>query len=328
MDRIRWGIIGTGAIAKKFAEGLKVIDDAELTAVCSRSMSSAESFAHEYGIHQRHVGLDNFTADKNIDAVYVATPHPFHCEGTLACLDAGISVLCEKPFAMNSKEVKQMVDKAKEKKIFLMEAMWTFFFPAMAKVRKLISSGAIGEVRLLQSNFCFRAAFNPEGRLFKPELGGGALLDVGVYNMALAYMVFGKEPVEISSQATLGKTGVDEQSSIILKYDDGALATSICAIRTSTDHDAIIHGTDGFIKIPHHFWQPKQIIYKAGDKDETDIIFNHKGNGYNYEAEHVTKCLREEKIESSLIPWETSISIMKTMDEIRAQWGLKYPMEK
>lgn len=328
MDKIKWGIIGTGAIATKFAEGLKSLEDAELVAVSSRTIGSADRFANEFDIHKRHVGVESFAADKNIDAVYIATPHPSHCKDTLACLDAGKAVLCEKPFAMNSKEVKQMVDKAREKNVFLMEAMWTYFFPAMAKVRKLISSGAIGEVRLLQSNFCFRAGFNPESRLFNPELGGGALLDVGVYNIALAYMVFNKEPVEISSQAQIGETGVDEQSSVILKYEDGAMATSTCAVRTSTDHNAVIYGTEGYIKIPPFFWQPKQVIFKTADADETEIMFNHKGNGYNYEAAEVAKCLKNGEKESWLMPLDRSVSIMKTLDQIRAQWNLKYPMEK
>lgn len=328
MDKIRWGIIGTGAIAKKFAEGLKVIENAELTAVCSRSIGAADNFANEFDIHHRHIGLESFCTDKCVDAVYVATPHPFHCEGTLACLDAGKAVLCEKPFAMNSKEVKQMVDKARKKKLFLMEAMWTYFFPAMSKVRKLIAAGAIGDIKLVQSNFSFAGNHDLKGRLLNPELGGGALLDVGVYNIALAYMVFGKEPIEISSQAQIGNTGVDELSSIIMKYDDGAIASSTCGINVSVDHDAVIYGTDGYIKIPHLFWQPKQIIFKTRDSDETEISFNHKGNGYNYEAKEVAKCLKFAETESKIIPLDTSISIMKTMDKIREQWGLKYPMEK
>ena len=328
MDKIRWGIIGTGGIATKFAEGLKALDDAELVAVSSRSIGSAERFANEFEIHHRYVGLEDFTSDKNIDAVYVATPHPGHCKDTLTCLEAGKAVLCEKPFAMNSKEVKQMVDKAREKKVFLMEAMWTYFFPAMAKVRKLISSGAIGEIKLLHSNFCSNVKFDPKSRAYDPVLGGGALLDVGVYNMGLAHMVFRKNPSKISSQAYIGKTGVDEMSSIILKYDNGAMATSTCSVNVSANHNAVIYGTDGYIKIPHHFWQPKQIIFKIGEADETEIIFNNKGNGYNYEAENVAKCLRNGEIESDLLPLDTSISIMKTMDQIRAQWGLKYPMEK
>ena len=325
---IKWGIVGTGAIAKKFAEGLKSLEDAQLIAVSSRSMASADAFSNEYNIHNRHVGVDDFAANKDIDAVYVATPHSCHLKDTLACLNAGKAVLCEKPFAINSGEAEKMIKLAREKKVFLMEAMWTYFFPAMAKVRKLISTGAIGEVRLLQSNFCFRAGFNPESRLFNPELGGGALLDVGVYNIALAYMVFGKDPVEISSQATIGRTGVDEQSSIIFKYDDGAMATSTCAVRTGTDHNAVIYGTEGYIRIPHQFWQPKQVIFKTADADETEIMFNHKGNGYNYEAAEVGKCLRNGETECRIIPLDTTLSIMKTMDKIRAQWGLKYPMEK
>ena len=328
MKNIKWGIIGTGGIASKFAEGLKTLKNAELVAVSSRSIGSAERFANEFDVHHRHVGLEAFAADKDIDVVYIATPHPGHCRDTLTCLEAGKAVLCEKPFAMNSKEVKQMVDKAREKKVFLMEAMWSYFFPAMAKVRKLISSGAIGEVKLLQSNFCFHQEFDPKSRAYDPVLGGGALLDLGVYNIALAHMVFDKAPSEVSSQALMAKTGVDEMASIILKYDNDAMAVSTSAFNVTTDAFAYIHGTDGYIKIPKDFFYAKQVIFKTADDDETDIIFNNKGNGFNYEAEEVAKCLINGETESQLLPLDTSISIMKTMDQIRKQWGLKYPMEK
>lgn len=327
MSKIRWGIIGTGSIAGQFAKALQITEDAEIYAVCSRSMESADNFADKFNIPKRYVGLESFTSDKNIDIAYVATPHSLHCEGTLACLDAGIAVLCEKPFAMNSAEVNKMISKAREKNLFLMEAMWTYFFPAMFEVRRLISENAIGKVKLIQSSFCFDGNHNPEGRLLNPELGGGALLDVGVYNIALDQMIFGKEPETITSQTDIGKTGVDELSSIILKYDDGAMAVSNCAINVRVDHEAAIWGSDGYIKLPSNFWQPYQIKLKTKDHEEKVIDFEKTGNGYHYQAEEVIKCLREGKTECDIMSWNTSMAIMKTMDRIRKQWGLKYPME-
>lgn len=326
--KIRWGIIGTGKIAHHFARGLGVLEDAELVAVASRAEESAEKFAAEFDVPHRHVGAEAIVSDRDVDIVYVATPHPMHKDDTIKCLEGGKAVLCEKSFAMNSSEVMQMINCARKKGLFLMEAMWTRFFPAMAKVRELLASGTIGEIRLVEASFCFRCEWKPEDRLLNPALGGGALLDVGVYNIALAQMIYGRGPVHISSQAHIGRTGVDEQSSIILGYENGEMAALTCAVRTSTIHEAVIYGTDGYIRIPHMFWQPDRIIVKTGQGEKKEIKFNRLGNGYNYEAAEVMQCLRDGKIESPIMPLEASLSIMKTMDQIRRQWNLVYPMEK
>ncbi|TFH17886.1 MAG: Gfo/Idh/MocA family oxidoreductase [Lentisphaerales bacterium] len=327
-ETIRWGIIGTGSIAHNFAKGLSALHDARVVAVASRSREAADKFGEEFSVTHRHIGAAELAANGDVDAVYVATPHPMHKNATLQCLEGGKAVLCEKPFAMNVSEATEMIGTARAKGVFLMEAMWTHFFPAMAETRKIIASGAIGEVRLVQSSFCFRAGWDPKNRLLSPELGGGALLDVGIYNVSLARMVFQRDPSRISSMVHLGETGVDEQCSVLLGYDDGAIATSTSAIRTNTSHDAAIYGADGHIKIPHMFWQPDRIIVKAGQADEEEISFERVGNGYNYEAEEVANCLRNGYLESSVVSLDTTLANMKTMDSIRAQWGLVYPMER
>jgi predicted dehydrogenase len=324
---LRWGIIATGRIAHLFADALLTLDGAELVAVASRTQESADSFGDAYKVPHRHVGAEALAQDADVDVVYVASPHPFHCENTLTCLRAGKHVLCEKPFAINAREAAEMIETARAKGVFLMEAMWTHFFPAMANVRDLIASGAIGHVNLLQANFCFRAKWDPCSRLFAPELGGGALLDVGIYNVALARMVFQRKPSRISSMAHLGKTGVDEQSSVILDYDNGAMAVLTCATNTNTPHEAAIYGTDGFIKIPHMFWQPDRIIVKAGQAPEQDIRFDRTGNGYNYEAAEVADCLRSGILESRIVPLDATLENMTILDRCREQWGLVYPTE-
>ena len=221
-----------------------------------------------------------------------------------------------------------MVDLAREKKLFLMEAMWTHFFPAMVKVRELIRSGAIGEVRQVHGSFCFRAEINPEGRLFNPELGGGGLLDVGIYPVALARMVFGKEPSQIKAITSIGETGVDEQTGILLGYDNGAMGVLTCAVRTMTEHSAAIYGTEGYIKIPPIFWQPDRILVKTKEKEEEEELhFQRIGNGYNYEAEEVMECLRNGLTESTTLPLYMTLGMMETLDVIREQIGLVYPME-
>ena len=325
---IRWGIIGTGNIAHQFARGLSGVDGSTLVAVASRTKDAADKFADEFNVTQRHVGVAEIAGNAAVDVIYVATPHPFHKDNTLQCLNGGKAVLCEKPFALNLQEATEMIQVARAKGLFLMEAIWTLFYPAMAKVREIVTSGAIGTVQLLQSNFCFRAGWNPESRLLSPELGGGALLDVGIYNVALARMIFGRDPSRINSMAHLGETGVDELSSLILGYDDGAMAVLTSAIRTNTSNAAVIYGTDGYIKIPHMFWKPHAIVVKAGQSSEETITFDSTGNGYNYEVEEVARCLRSGALESNIVPLDTTLSNMKILDCCREQWGLVYPMEK
>ncbi|MCP4262322.1 MAG: Gfo/Idh/MocA family oxidoreductase [Planctomycetes bacterium] len=327
-DKIRWGIIGTGFIAHQFARGLAVLEDARLAAVASRTKESAEKFAEEFGVTHRHVGVEELAGNENVDVVYVATPNTKHKGNTLRCLNGGKAVLCEKPFCINALEAAEMVECAREKGLFLMEAMWNHYFPAMVKVREIINDGAIGEVRQVHSNFSFRGEWDPNGLLLNPELGGGSLLDVGVYNIALVQMVYQREPTRISGMAHLGETGVDEQSSVTFGYDNGALAVLTSAIRTETRQEAAIYGTDGYILLPHAFWKPERIIVKTSQEEEREYKFDLVGNGYNYEAAEVMRCLRNGCLESPILPLDTSVAIMRTMDTIREQWGLVYPMEK
>jgi len=327
-DTIRWGIIGTGFIAHQFARDLAGLDDARLVAVASRTKESADKFGEEFGVEHRHVDAEELAGNENVDVVYVATPNTKHKDNTISCLNGGKAVLCEKPFCINASEAVEMVERAREKGLFLMEAMWTLCFPAMTKVREIINSGAIGEVRQVHSNFSFRCEWEPDGLLLNPNLGGGSLLDVGVYNIALVHMVYQREPTRISGMAHLGETGVDEQSSVTLGYDNGALAIVTSAIRTETSQEAAIYGTDGYIKIPHAFWKPERIIVKTSQDEERKFKFEKVGIGYSYEAAEVMECLRKGCLESRNLPLETSVAIMRTMDTIREQWGLVYPMEK
>jgi predicted dehydrogenase len=326
--KIRWGIVGTGRIAHLLAEGLGALEDNEITAVSSRTKESAEKFAEEFGVPGRHIGAESLANDKNVDIAYIATPHPMHKDDTITCLEGGKAVLCEKPLAMNSAEAGQMIECARKNKLFLMEAMWMYFFPAIEKICELIAGGDIGEIRLVQVNFCFWRQWQPESRLFNPQLGGGTLLDIGVYVIAFAHKIFGKEPARISSMAHIGKTGVDEQSSMIFGYESEAMASLNCSFRVEAPYEAAIFGTGGYIKIPHMFFQPDRIIVKIGQEAEKEIKFDRLGNGYSYEAAEVMRCLRKGKLECPTMPLDTSMVIMKTMDEIRRQWGLVYPMEK
>lgn len=325
-DKIRWGILGTGGIAHKFATGLTALSDVEIAAVGSRNQATADKFADQYSIPRRHASYEALARDPDVDAIYVSTLHNLHCENTLLCLDAGKPVICEKPFAINQGQAKRMVDRAREKKVFLMEAMWTRFLPALVRAREIIAAGTLGELRMVVADFGFRTSVNAEGRLFNPDNGGGALLDVGIYPISLASMLFGA-PASIVSQAQLGTTtGVDEQSAYLFSYAGGQLALLTSAIRTNTAHEARIYGTDGMIRIPD-WWHAKELTLTLNGKPDERIDLPFLGNGYNYEAAEVGNCVRAGKLESAVMPLDETLAIMGTLDSIRAQWGLKYPME-
>ncbi len=323
---IRWGILSTGHIAHKFATGLGTLPDTELLAVGSRSQVSSDAFGDEFSIPRRYASYEALVSDKDIDAIYIGSPHSFHKEHTLLCLNAGKAVLCEKPFAINAKETAQMIALARQKKLFLMEAMWTRYLPHMIKIKEIIDSGAIGEVRMLKADFGFRTQVNPKGRLFDPELGGGGLLDVGIYPISLAYALFGA-PEEIKSFANLGSTGIDEEATILFRHSKGQMALLSTAVRLDTPWETFILGTGGRIQIHRPWWSPTSFTLFVNGKDPETINIDCPLNGYNYEALEVGQCLREGKLESSITPLDETLEIMKTLDALRNEWGLKYPME-
>lgn len=325
MNKIRWGIIGAGGIANKFVESLKHIDDAELTAVSSRDEARAAGYAAKYGAKRFYGSYEELANDPEIDIVYIGTPHSVHFDNTMMCLKAGKAVLCEKPFTINASQAQSLVETARDRKVFLMEAMWTRYMPAMVKVRELLNSGAIGEIRMIRADFGFRTKLVPEGRLFNPQLGGGALLDVGIYPLSFASMVLGSKPVNITGAAHIGTTGVDEQCSFILTYDKGQLAVLTAAVRTQTPWDAWVMGTDGFIRIPE-FWHADTIELNRDGKTEI-LKLPYLSNGYLHEAVEAIECLRSGRLESAVMPLDETVDLMKIMDKIRSLWGLKYPGE-
>ena len=329
MDKIRWGILGTGGIANTFATGLSFLPHAELVAVGSRKQETADAFADKYNIPHRHAGYESLASDPGVDAIYVCTPHPMHRDASMLCLQGGKAVLCEKPFTINAAEAQELITYARQHRLFLMEAMWTRFLPLMGKVRELLAQKVIGEVRTVMADFGFRTDFNPSSRLLAPELGGGALLDVGVYTISFASMVLGgKLPSRIAGLADMGGTGVDEQSAYLLGYPNGALAMLFSAVRTDSPHEATILGENGRIKIHASFFNSTRLTLSVNGKEDQVIDAPFEGNGFNYETAEVMRCLRAGKLESDILPLDESLAIMQTMDTLRAPWGLKYPTEK
>jgi predicted dehydrogenase len=327
-DPIRWGILSTGRIAGVFVEGLRALPDAQVVAVGSRSQDTAEAFGAKYAIPRRHGSYAALAADPEVDIVYVAPLHPWHKETAILCLNAGKAVLCEKPFTMNAREAREVVRVARRRKRFLMEAMWTRFMPLTIKLRRMLADGVIGDVRMLQANFGFDVGDKPEARHWKHSLGGGALLDLGVYAVSYAHMIFGGPPESVSGAAHLGATGVDDQESITLKFPGGRIASLCCAVRTSLGQHATIYGTAGRIRIEPAFLRPAKFTLSLPGKPDEVVEAPYPGNGYTCEAAAIHGYLREGKIEGDLMPLDETIEIMKTLDRIRKPWGLKYPTEE
>lgn len=324
--RFRWGILGPGNIAAKFAAGVAALDDQEVIAVGSRTQASADRFADRFEILRRHVGYEALVADPNVDAIYVATPHSFHHEHTLLALRHGKHVLCEKPFAINAAQAQEMVDEARRQERFLMEAMWSRFLPVIVETRRLVAEGAIGKVQMVQADFGFRASFNPASRLFDPALGGGALLDVGVYPISLATMLLG-HPNRIAAIAALGATGIDENTGILLGFPGGEVAVLATTVRATTSQEAIILGDNGSIRIHSPWWVGNRLTLHRAGSDPEERLRPYLANGYSHEAIEVANCVRAGKLESETMSLDESVQIMAIMDEIRAQLGIKYPME-
>ncbi len=324
---VRWGILGPGSIARQFAEGLKSASNARLMAVGSRDGAKAEAFGAQFDVPHRHSSYQALVEDPEVDAIYVATPHPFHKEHCLLALNAGKATLCEKPFTLNVREAEEVVRTAREKQVFLMEGMWSRFFPLMTQLRSLLQAGEIGRVRMVEADFGFRAGFDPKSRLFDPHLGGGALLDVGVYVVSFASMILGT-PDRMTGLATLGATNIDEQAAIVLGHPNGALALLSTAIRTNTPHNATILGEEGRIVLKPPFWKPERMTVSRNGKPDEEIYSPAVGSGFNYEADEVDRCLQAGKLESDILPLDETLAIMHTLDTLRAQWGVVYPTER
>jgi len=323
---VKWGILGTGHIAEKFAQAVDVVKDAQLLAVGSRKQSSADTFGEKHNIPRRYSSYGELAEDAEVQAVYISTPHNLHMDNALLCLNAGKAVLCEKPFTLNAAQAHNVLKAARKNNCFIMEAMWNRFLPIMTTLRDLLKKNVIGAPEILTANFGFKAVYNPDGRLFNPELGGGALLDIGVYPVSLSSMLFGS-PLTVSALGHMGRTNVDEKISMLLGFSENRVALLHATIRNQTSHEAEIVGSKGRIKIHSPWWHPtKMTVYVPGSKEQV-IELPYDGIGHNYEIMEANKCLQKGLTESRIMPHDETLSIMETMDKIREQIGLKYPGE-
>ena len=322
MKNIKWGILGLGKIAGKFATALKDVEGAELYAVASRSKTKAETFAKEHAATKLFSSYEEMLKDEELDVVYIATPHVFHYEQTLLCLDHKKAVLCEKPFALNKKQVEEMIAKAKKEKVFLMEALWTQFLPHFKFVIEQIKSEKYGKIKNLKADFGFPAPVDLDKRLYNKNLGGGSLLDIGIYPIFMAMSTLGV-PERIEAKASFHDTGVDEDCDIIFEYKNGVEAELGSSIIKQTPTAAIIQFEKATLTLNTRFHEPTSIIIQTPEGEETKE-FKVNSNGYNFEAEHVQKMLREGKTESTEMTFEKSLQLIELLDKVRTKIGLEY----
>jgi predicted dehydrogenase len=321
---VRWGIAGPGAIAIGFAQGLSQLPDARLVAVGSRSIERAQSFASARGA-TAHGSYEELAADADVDVVYVATPAASHLDHVLLFLDAGKHVLCEKPFALSEAQGRRMAEAARSRGLFLMEAMWSRFLPAYRTLRSVLADGEIGEPNHLDADFGFRRDLDPSDRLFDPARGGGGLLDLGVYPVQLASMVFG-EPSVVRAVGHIGSTGVDEQVAAVLGYPTGAVAVVQAALRANLTLTARLAGTAGAIELPAFMHCPRSLVVSSG-AGRREIDCTWEGDGLRFQVEEVHRCLAAGLTESPDMPLAETLSIARTLDAIRAEIGLTFPGE-
>ena len=323
MNTTRWGIIGTGKIAKTFAAALRDTPGAVLAGVASRSIDSAEAFAREQGVGMAYRSYQDLLDASGVDLVYIATPHTEHAANALLALAAGKGVLCEKPFTMNRAQADQVVALAHAKKLFLMEAMWTRFMPALAEVRRIIASGEIGEVQQVTADFGFTANAGPEHRLLNRELGGGALLDLGIYPLSIAAALLG--PVaSVTAQAQIGPTGVDLNTAFTLRHEGGGISSCACSVTTHTPVELTVSGPRGFIRMNTRFHHAESITVTPSDGPARTVATPFLGNGYVHEIVEAQRCWHAGLTESPLMTHAETLALMSVMDEIRAQIGLRY----
>ncbi len=332
-DYVNWGILATGSIAATFAEALHQVDSADLAAtsanllaVASRTQASADKFGKRWNVPRCYDSYAALAHDPDVDVVYIATPHPYHYDNAKLCLEAGKHVLCEKPLTLNGKQSAELIALAQRNKLFFMEAVWMRYIPAIAKLREWVAEGVLGEIVAVSADFNFHRPFDPNHRLYNRELGGGALLDLGIYPLSLTTMLLGF-PASVESHATIGTTGVDESVGLLLRYASGAVGMLTCGLRSNRPIEATIAGTRGYVKLPDFFLRPDHLILHLNGEEPQTHAIPYRGNGYPHEIAEVHACLQSGALESAIMPHAETQQMMELMDQLRAEWGVVYPEE-
>ena len=338
MTTFSWALVGPGRIAHRFAATVTAMPGVQLRAVLGRDPTRAAGFAASYvnadGSNPIVAeSLRELLADPRVDGIYVATPHAQHGEWARPCLAAGKPVLCEKPLVPNLAQGQALVHLARERQVFLMEAVWTRFLPIYAVVARWLRDQAIGELRAIQSSFCFPAPFEPAGRLYDPALAGGALLDIGVYNLTVTRWVLQTalgacpEPLSIHAAGVLAPTGVDQRVTATLHFPGGLASQFVCGLDGSAENSLTIFGERGVIKLPTRFWQATDALLQRWDEPQQHMQEPFRVNGFEYEIEEAQRCIRAGLGESPRMTHADTLATLGWMDEIRRQVGVRYPFE-
>jgi len=325
MSNFNWGILGPGGIARAFAKDIQLLDGHTVAAVGSRTLGNAQDFAKTFG-GISYGSYQELVEDPLIDAIYVATPHPWHKENVIAALDAGKPVLCEKPFAVNAREAQEMVDTAQANNLALMEAMWSRFLPHYKQVREIVASGVLGKILSVHADHGQRLADQNIPRLVEPALAGGALLDLGIYPVSFAHMILGN-PTKITSSGVLTEKGVDAQTSMIFDYAGGAQAVLNTTMIEQTPCRAVVAGVNGWLEIDRVFYSPTSMRVTLFDGSVTHYPHTYTGHGLREQAEAFKKLVQSGKTQSEILNWKDTVDIMQTLDTVRSQIGLVYPFE-
>lgn len=325
MNKLRVGIIGAGWIADKMAEALSPLDEAEVLAIASRSLEKARQFADERGISRAYGSYEELVEDPDVDLVYVATPHSHHYPHARLALRHGKPVLVEKAFTANAREAEALLTLARERHLFITEAIWTRYMPLSMKVKEIMDSGIIGEPRILTATLCYE--MEQKERIIRPDLCGGALLDLGVYVLNFARMYFGTDIVRTVTNCHLGPSGMDMMESISLSFRDGRMANLQAGCLTLNDRQGIISGKEGYIRIDNVNCPERIEVWRNYELVEVYERPEGMVNGYEYQVLECKRCLEAGLTESPMMPHEETLSIMRQMDVLRKDWGVKYPMD-
>ncbi|MGW6396229.1 Gfo/Idh/MocA family protein [Streptomyces sp. NPDC055103] len=325
-DTVRWGILATGGIAERFTADLLTLDGAEVVAVASRTEASAKAFADRFGIPRAYGEWAGLFADESVDVVYVATPHHAHRAAAGLALEAGKAVLCEKALTLNAPEAEELVALSRDRGLFLMEAMWMYCNPLILRLARLVRDGAIGEVRTVQADFGLQGPFAPGHRLLDPAVGGGALLDLGVYPVSFAQLLLG-EPDTVQAHALISPEGVDLNTAMLLGWDSGASALLSCSLVADTPLTASVTGTLGRIDVPRGFFFPERFTLHREGHEPEEFVNGDDPHSMRHEAAEVMRCLRAGATESPLVPLDGSLAVMRTLDAVRERVGVRYPSE-
>jgi predicted dehydrogenase len=323
MQKINWGIIGLGKIAAKVAGDILLSEGADLFAVASRDEERAKAFRIAFDAEKYYASYESLVQDPDVDVVYVATPHVYHFEHSLLALKHGKHVLCEKPMGMDKGQVEALIEEARKQKVFLMEGLWTRFIPATKKMLEWIDAGLIGEIISVKADFGFKAEFNPESRLFNKKLGGGSLLDIGIYPVYLSLLLLGL-PREIKATARMTNTGVDGYFTALCKHENNAIAILVSTTEADTPIEGYIYGTNGFIKMHSRFHHTRTLTLQIYNKPGETIELPYIGEGYVHEIDEVNRCVLSNKTESDLLSLQNSRDLIHFLDQIRAKINLSY----